>query len=150
MQYINQQTFDFLQNLDSLHCILVLTTHGREHAVASNVRTPCSLSPWHIYDTKFTTVKNQYRFKRLQSSKTPRLQMLLIWQSKHILWIFKRTVSMGRFFRSHTTYVITDPTTVWEKIVWLNVCDCSLFLLQTRDCREKKWNPRNEAQLLIY
>ena len=29
-----------LQNLDSLHCIVVLTTHGREHAVASNVQTP--------------------------------------------------------------------------------------------------------------
>ena len=48
MQYVNQQTFEFLPNLDSLHCILVLTTYGREHAVASNVQTPCSLSPRYI------------------------------------------------------------------------------------------------------
>ena len=45
MQYVTQQTFDCLQNLDSLNCILVLTTHGREYAVASNAQTPCSLSP---------------------------------------------------------------------------------------------------------
>ena len=34
MQCVNQQTFEFLQNLDSLHCILVLTTHGREQSVS--------------------------------------------------------------------------------------------------------------------
>ena len=48
VQYVNQQTFEFLQNLDSLHCNLVLTTHGREHAVASSVQTPCSLCPRYI------------------------------------------------------------------------------------------------------
>ena len=47
-KYVNLQTFDFLQNFDSLHCIVVLTTHGREHVMASNVQTPCSLSPCYM------------------------------------------------------------------------------------------------------
>ena len=46
MQYVNQQTFDYLQNPESLHCIVVLTTHVREQC--SDTMFPVSL----IYDTQ--------------------------------------------------------------------------------------------------
>ena len=67
-----------------------------------------------IYDTKFTTSKNQYSNKRFQSSKKPK--MLLFRQLNHILLVLKRTVSMGRFFRSHTTFVITKEHNILTRL----------------------------------
>ena len=79
----------------------------------SRHHVPCLLDTY-MYDTKFTTDKNQYSYKRLRSSTTPK--MLLIWQSNHILWVLKRTVSMGRFFRWHTPYVITKEYNILTRL----------------------------------